>query len=63
MGQLTRVEKNHISTSHTSTQPLPVASSNRAETLIQQLQALETHDTERHASEYFRPQPDDPWAP
>ena len=52
-----------MSTSRTSTQPVPVASLNWAATLIQQLHALEKHDTDNHASEYFHAQPDDPWAP
>ena len=50
-----------MSTSRTS--PPPVASSSWAATLIQQLHALEKHDTDKHASEYFQAQPDDPWAP
>lgn len=52
-----------MSTSRTSTQPLPVASVSWAATLIQQLHALENHDTDDHASKYFHAQPDDPWAP
>lgn len=55
--------KDHMSTSRTSTQPLPVASVNVAAALIQQLHALEKHDTDDHASEYFQAQPDDRWAP
>lgn len=51
-----------MSTPRARTQPLPVASLNGAATLIDQLHALEQHDTDDHASEYFRAPPDDPWA-
>lgn len=32
-----------------------------ASQVIQQLHAIEEHDTDTHASEYFHAQPDDPW--
>ncbi len=52
-----------MSTPRTVTHPLPVASVDRAATLIQQLHALEKHDTDHHASEYFQAHPDEPWGP
>jgi hypothetical protein len=52
-----------MNTSRASTEPLPPGSVRSAETLIEQLHALEEHDTDHHASEYFREQPDDSWAP
>ena len=50
-----------MSTSRTSAQPVAAVSS--AAMLIQQLHALEKHDTDTHAGEYFHGQPADPWAP
>jgi hypothetical protein len=54
-----------MSTSRASSQPTPVAApSHGAAALIQQLHALEAHDTDDHAGEYFHAQSDDdPWAP
>jgi hypothetical protein len=53
-----------MSTSRASTTPpLPVVSSIGAASLIQQLHALEDHDTDDHANEYFHPQTDDRWDP